>query len=173
MKSFLTKKARPCWLIRLVEVVVVGALLVWIAAGLYVLCGEYVEGLDLADVAAYFILIGIPAAVVGFVLARWMLRSGAKKIDRVLALETADGLSWAQLEEKAGVRDAQALVMRLCDKGYLCCVGPEYDMLTIDHEAASADGVTIRHCPNCGALLEKRTFGDWACRYCGTVAGKK
>lgn len=177
MEHYLTRKARPNWLLRLVEGLLIPPLLVWLAAGVYVFFDKYIHELDFAVVLAYVVLFVLPLAVLCLILRTWLRRRNARKIAAVLAWETEDVIPWAQLDEHADVRDAQRLVEKLWAKGYLRSIEPDFEKLTLQRENAAGDPaektpLQARKCTMCGAPLEQRTFGDWACRHCGTVAGR-
>ena len=177
MPLFLTKKARPGWLRRTLEAVLGTAAAVWLAAGTSVLMDELASGIDAFEGIAYVILWGLPLWLLVMLISAWRLRAQAEKLTAKLIWETEDEIAWATLDEHTGMRNTRALVEKLFRKGYLCNLTPDFDKLTLHHAALKAeasDGVlrSIGKCPMCGAPLEKQTFGGWACRYCGTVAGK-
>lgn len=174
MEQFLTRKARPWLLQRVLEAALMLALGIWLAGGVYVLTEEAKSGFAAIGVIAWLITFGIPLLVMVLLLRVWLNRRSAVRIARALAWANADELTWTQLQEMAEVRDAQPLVARLCEKRYLRGITPDFAGVKIRQMAAPAAGEIPNggKCPMCGAQLERRTFGDWACRYCGTVAGK-
>ena len=177
MEHFLTKKVQPIWLLRLVEGLLIPPLLVWLAAGVYVFFDTYIHEMNFGVLIAYVVLFALPLAVLWLILRTWLRRRNARKIASALAWETEDVIPWAQLDEHAAVRDAQRMVEKLWTKGYLRNIEPDFEKLTLHREAAEANAaektaIQARKCAMCGAPLEKRSWGDWACRHCGTVAGK-
>lgn len=173
MEQFLTRKARPFLLQRVLEAALMLALGIWLLGGVYVLTEE-ASGFTAIDVIAWLIIFGLPLLVMVLLGRVWVNRRNAGRIARALAWANADEVPWSVLQEQAEVRDAQTLVARLCEKRYLRGVTPDFVSVKIRRvEAAAAREVPHGgKCPMCGAQLERRTFGDWACRYCGTVAGK-
>ena len=177
MPLFRTKKAQPGWLRRTLEAVVALACAVWLAACTAVMLDELASGMDIYDVLAYAILWGLPLWLLLTILGAWRLRRKAGKLTAKLAWETKDEIPWATLDEHTGMNNTQALVEKLFRKGYLRNVAPDFDKLTLHRAAIEAEAAEVvlralQKCPMCGATLEMRTFGDWACRYCGTVVGK-
>lgn len=177
MEHFLTKKAQPVWLLRLAEGLLIPPLLVWLAAGVYVFFDKYIHELNFGVLIAYIVLFALPLAVLCLILRTWLRRRNARKIASALAWETEGVIPWAQLDDHADVRDSQRMVEKLWAKGYLCNIEPDFEKLTLNREAAEGNpagktALQARKCAMCGAPLEKRTWGDWACRHCGTVAGK-
>lgn len=176
MEQFLTRKARPVWLLRALEALQVVAYAIWLAAGLSVMLDDPPYGLELVEIIAYLLLFGLPCWVLVRIIRAWKLRAKARKLAETLAWETTDEIQWTTLDEHTGVGDSQRLVEKLHRKGYLRNITPDFDKLTLHRAPAdtgAAEGApSVRKCPMCGAQLERRTFGDWACRYCGTVAGK-
>lgn len=173
MERYLTRKARPFWLLQLAEGLAITALLIWLAAGVYVFFDEFIRKLDVAVVLAFLILYGIPLWVLILLIRTWRRRRKARKIAGMLAWEKDNMVAWARMDEYLDMSDSQHLVRALCEKKYLRNMEPEAEHLMLQHGQEDADApMQARKCPMCGAQLERRTFGDWACRYCGTVAGK-
>lgn len=177
MEHFLTKKAQPIWLLRLVECLLILPLLVWLAASVYVFFDKYIHEMSGGVVIAYLVLFGMPMAVLCLILRTRLRRRRARWIAAVLAWETEDVISWAQLDEHADMKNSQRLVGTLWAKRYLCNIAPDFEKLTLHRAAAEgmqADMAALqpRKCVMCGAPLERRIVGDWACRHCGTVIGK-
>lgn len=177
MEHFLTRRARPFWLLQMVEGVLIPPLLVWLAAGVYVFFDTYIHELSFSILIAYIVLFALPLAVLCLILRARLRRRNARKIAAALARETQDVIPWTQLDEHADVRDAKRMVEKLWTKGYLRNIEPDFEKLTLQREAAEGDpaaraALQARKCAMCGAPLEKRSWGDWACRHCGTVAGK-
>lgn len=174
MERFLTRKARPWLLQRVLEAALMLALGIWLLGGIYVLTEEAAGGFTVIGVIAWLIAFGIPLLAMALLGRVWMNRRNAARIGRTLAWINTDEVPWTVLQEQAEVRDPQTLVARLCEKRYLRGVTPDFVSVKIRRveEPAAAEVPHGGKCPMCGAALEKRTFGDWACRYCGTVIGK-
>lgn len=177
MEHFLTKKAKPIWLLRLAEGLLIPPLLVWLAAGVYVFFEKYIHELSGGVVIAYLVLFALPLAMLCLILRTWLRRRNARKIAAALAWETEDVIPWAQLDEHAEVKDSQRIVGKLWAKHYLRNIEPDFGKLTLHREVAEVSpaenmALQTRKCPMCGAHLEKRSWGDWACRHCGTVISK-
>ncbi|MBQ7850212.1 MAG: hypothetical protein IJ343_10850 [Clostridia bacterium] len=174
MERFLTKKARPWLPWRVLEILLMLALGFWMMGGVYVLSEEAKNGFTTITVIAWLIVFGLPLLVMVLLGRMWMNRCHAVRIARVLAWSNADELNWTQLQEMAKVRDVRTLVARLCEKRYLCGDTPDFVSVKLlrTQETTAGEFPHGGKCPMCGAQLEKRSSGSWACRYCGTAAGK-
>ena len=177
MERFLTRKAQPFWLLRLMEGLLILPLLVWLAAGVYIFFDTYIHEMSFGVLFAYAVLFVLPLAVLCLIFRTWLRRRNARKIASALAWETEDVIPWAQLDEHAGVRDTHRMVGKLWEKRYLRNIEPDFEKVTLHRETAEGNAtektaLQVRQCPMCGAPLEKRSWGDWACRHCGSVVGK-
>lgn len=172
MEHYLTRKARPNWLLGLMEPLLFVALGFWCAVGVDVTVERFSRSLAPQEVFACLVVVGVPLAVWCWLLRRWMLRRSALKAARVLAQQHQTVVTWAHLED-AGLRNAQRLLGKLWEKDYLHNItcGEPGVMLAMP-EGTVSPAPNGGKCAMCGAPLERRTFGDWACRHCGTVAGR-
>lgn len=173
MEHYLTRKARPNPLVVLVEIVLFAPLAFWCCISGTIFFEEYLHQLNWAVVAAFLLLLGVPLLVCGYIIRRWYMRSKARRVAAALAWESADQVSWELFEQHADVRNVRAALEKLWAGKYLRNVALDFDGLKLRREDEPAQGVPNGgKCPMCGASMERRTFGGWACRYCGTVAGR-
>ena len=179
MERFLTRRARPLLLVVLLEIVTFAALLIWCTAVVAVLFEKYIHQLTGSRMTAFLLVFGAPALVGWRLIGRWHKRRQARKIASVLDMASAEQLSWAQFEQDVSMHEPQlqnvrALVVRLWVGKYLCSIVVSGDGLQLcPADMPALDVPNGGKCEMCGAQLEKRLFGGWACRYCGTVVGKK
>ena len=118
MEHYLTKKARPSLFLRLLEWAAVVCLGVWCAACVYVLYSRWVEGLDWADVVAFLLVGGVPAAVIVWIVRLWRKRRNAAAVAEALSWETETTVSWESLVSHVDFQDVRERVMRLRAGGY-------------------------------------------------------
>jgi len=132
MEHFLTKKAQPSWLIKFLEILLLLSLGLWTVAGVAVSIEQFSETVESVDVAVYAILISGPLLVVLWIIRRIWFRNRARKIAVTLAWESECVISWTQLNEHAHIRNSQALVMELYEKGYLTGIAPRIPIEGLD-----------------------------------------
>lgn len=174
MEHFLTAKARPVWIVRVLAVLLAIALIIWCAAGITALLDKYLVDMSAAEVIAFLILFGVPVFIL-LLMCRWWHRGAtASKIASSLAMETENELAWEQVEAHTGVKDARAKIVFLYEKRYLTNLLPDFEKLTLQRDflSAHAEPSAVRKCAMCGAPLDQRTGGRWTCRFCGSVAGR-
>lgn len=173
MERFLTKKARPHWLRVLLEVLLALPILVWTAAGVSVMLDEIPRGPGAARIFAYVIVTGLPLFLLLHLLRTWRRRNLARKIARVLAVQTQDMINWETLRFCCPMARLEETLETLLDKGYLCDVTAGQEGVSVLRGAVPEwPGMQEIRCSVCGEMMEKRTGGDWACRRCGNVISK-
>jgi len=173
MEHFLTKKAQPSWLIKFLEILLLLSLGLWTVAGVAVSIEQFSETVESVDVAVYAILISGPLLVVLWIIRRIWFRNRARKIAVTLAWESECVISWTQLNEHAHIRNSQALVMELYEKGYLTGIAPSFDILTLTNlDSTCAVTDMVLKCAMCGAVLHRNEDGSWICQYCRVTIRK-
>ena len=171
MDRFLTKKSRLNELRTALEVVLMLAILVWTAAGVYVIIGEIHTGLRASRIIAFAIVLGLPLFVLLQILLTWRRRGLARQIAGALAHHQQDTVDWSGLQWNCPIANLEDTVEMLLDKGYLCNIATGGEGVNITRGAVPEwPGPHVPKCPACGGPMEKRISGDWACRRCGRVS---
>lgn len=171
MTHYLTKKGRPGWVRLALEALLVLAVLVWTATGVYVFFDEFIHDLQPLRLLAFAITLGLPLLLMMRILLAWRRRGLASSIAKELAHCGRDTMDWEQLRFCCPIARLEETVELLLDKGYLCNIATGQDGVCLQREPAPVWPVPQEHrCPACGEAMKKRTWGDWACRRCGHIS---
>ena len=168
MERFLTRRARPFWIVRVAEASVMVVLAFWTAVALSVMF-SLIWPLSAGDVIAALLLIGLPVACMVAMTIRLFMRACAVRIASVLSMADTDKVSWELIAQHAHIRNVEKTLWLLYRHKYLKNINIRLKQVEILRKEERGQS----KCAMCGAALVINRSGSLCCPYCGTRPEKR